>query len=424
MNVLLSLLLSLVMLFTGAVSIPEQPETSHVLTVTDVVFSVGDQKAVLSPSLKASAAVGTQQAALSFAVLRDQLPLFPVDVQLDGENVLFGVHGRQAFSILDDDLAKLLLRYLPKEAGNQVHPAAAVFAALPGLISVATHPVELHKVAQAWIKAENASSKKVTVEAEGQTFSCKKSTVKLTAKETLSGLSAFEKSEDPHLQSLAHHLLGRYQYDVRKVLQSMIPEDAWKLIFSIVHGAKEDASYLHMELESNVDMVLTACADEKAARWNIELTDGKRAATLTAEIAKNEVRLSAQSDRIQAQLLAVQAANGCWTADLSLKYGSSSLYAQAVQSTADGMPAFDLSFTAERAKHEPLSLACRVLYAAESYEPAFSNAQPLLLTDDTGSDNFKALKKQLLLLAPDAAVLMMDSSVGELLKMDLASVWK
>lgn len=109
MNVILSLILSFVMVFSGAADLPAIPETATTYTVSNISITYGDETVDLSPALRLTAATGSERAELGFEVQMDDQLLLPLNGRIAEDGVSFSLSDSgKAYSISAEVLDELM----------------------------------------------------------------------------------------------------------------------------------------------------------------------------------------------------------------------------------------------------------------------------------------------------------------------------
>lgn len=428
MNIVLSLLVSLIMLFTGVDVLPDTPDTMYAFRIHDILFSIGQEQVLLEPQARLSTAVGAKEAALSFALDSGGKAFFPAHIHLDGENIRFALSDQLLFTILDDDLSRILNLANESDVGKKIHFATALFATLPGFASAASNPEEMQSVVKAWAKAKGVSAKKASISIDGSEISLKTYKLKLTPKEMLKGLSALKKSEHAHLRKLAELAQGRYRDAVLRELNYLLPKDVKKIPFEISFGSNDETAYLQM---ANDNLQLEAISDDRGVHWDIRMEADKAAGgirlDLLADLSAESISIIADGElagnAYQLVLHSQKKAQEPFALSLAFESDLLSFDAKVDQDLSDSdMPLYRFLLNASRPGGKEASLSFSAESQMEPFEDPFVSLKTLKLTSNTESENFDQLKRQLLAWAIDAAKLLMEPSVVSLTKLDFASL--
>ena len=88
MNIFLSLFVALAMLFSGS-DLPAAPENATVTAIQNLSVQLGSRSAALEPEIRFTTAVGTDEIAARFEILRDDEALMPIAGILTAEKLAY-----------------------------------------------------------------------------------------------------------------------------------------------------------------------------------------------------------------------------------------------------------------------------------------------------------------------------------------------
>ena len=110
MNMLLSMLVCIAMLFSGGAALPAQPETADVLTLSNITLTIDDQTIALNPSLEITSQIGSEAAGFHFEVKdADGASRLPVSASLDQNGVTLALgDSERAYHYSAEALEQLL----------------------------------------------------------------------------------------------------------------------------------------------------------------------------------------------------------------------------------------------------------------------------------------------------------------------------
>ena len=109
MNAILSILVCIAMLFSGGAALPEQPETATVRTLRNLTIATDEGSVTLTPELRLTTAIGSEQAIAQFEVVRGDDVLLPMAGELTKDGVRFRLRdGGSVYSLTSDALLELM----------------------------------------------------------------------------------------------------------------------------------------------------------------------------------------------------------------------------------------------------------------------------------------------------------------------------
>lgn len=109
MNAILSILVCFAMLFSGGAALPAQPETATTWTLRNLTISTDEGSATLTPELRLTAAIGSEQAIAQFEVVNGDDVLLPMAGELTGDGVRFRLcDGGSVYTLSSDALLELM----------------------------------------------------------------------------------------------------------------------------------------------------------------------------------------------------------------------------------------------------------------------------------------------------------------------------
>ena len=124
MNAILSILVCFAMLFSGGAALPEQPETATVRTLRNLSVTTDEGSVTLTPELRLTTAIGSEQAIAQFEVVNGDDVLLPMMGELTKDGVRFCLSdGGSVYSLSSDALP---LEYPTYGSGDFRRPALHV----------------------------------------------------------------------------------------------------------------------------------------------------------------------------------------------------------------------------------------------------------------------------------------------------------
>ena len=108
MNAILSILVCIAMLFSGGAALPVQPETATVRTLRNLSVTTDEGSVTLTPELRLTTAIGSEQAIAQFEVVRGGDVLLPMAGELTNDGVRFRLcDGGSVYSLTSEALLEL-----------------------------------------------------------------------------------------------------------------------------------------------------------------------------------------------------------------------------------------------------------------------------------------------------------------------------
>lgn len=109
MNLILSLLVSVALMFSPTGSLPAQPDTAVTWTLSNISLDLPQGSVTLNPALRLSSAVGSEEAQLHFEIINGENTLLPVSGLLTRDELLFSLgKSGSAYRISNADLMNIL----------------------------------------------------------------------------------------------------------------------------------------------------------------------------------------------------------------------------------------------------------------------------------------------------------------------------
>ena len=175
MNMLLSLLTCIALLFNGGAALPAQPETANVLTLSNVTLSVNDQTVTLNPSVEIVTQLGSEASSIHFEIKdADGVTRLPVSAGLDMDGALLALgSGERAYRYSAEAIEQALeldsLGDLPIDQLNKLLQSIA------GLVSLENDPEAMaqlnEQVLQIFVEKLADQLTETQIEVNGQTLS-------------------------------------------------------------------------------------------------------------------------------------------------------------------------------------------------------------------------------------------------------------
>ena len=210
MNVILSLIVSLAMLFGGVGELPAVPETASVYTVRNISVSCGDESVDLAPELVLTTALGSDLAEASFKLISDGSALLPVSGRLEADKLSFSLaETGKAYSISND----VLLGELGGETTTAFAYMEEIVSLLPQIAQIPEAEInsmneQLYAALFAGIEPDE-----VEIEVNGETIAATSYSGEVTEEGLFSILTLLENSENEAIQRYMQMLLELVNMD-------------------------------------------------------------------------------------------------------------------------------------------------------------------------------------------------------------------
>lgn len=298
MNIILSLIVSLAMIFSGVGELPAMPETASVITIRDISFSYGDDIVELNPQLRFTGALGAQQADIGFEILLDDKVLMPVRGRIDGENVFFALsEDGKAYTVSDDAIAEAMGLNDPA-LGEALKLYAEAFSLLPALSSAAADQELTELLLNGWLK--DGDLEMVEVDLDGESLLAKRYDMEISIADVVSGMDVLQQSKTEAVRDYARILLdivniaaqGEFEVADFASLAEILPEEAREisLPMEITIGSEDDMlyeqAYISTEMEGMViDVNALATAKGNASSMEMDFYMGNEETYMNYAIA-------------------------------------------------------------------------------------------------------------------------------------------
>lgn len=189
MNAILSILVCIAMLFSGGAALPEQPETATVQTLRNLTIATDEGSVTLTPELRLTTAIGSEQAIAQFEVVRGDDVLLPMAGELAKDGVRFRLRdGGSVYSLTSDALLELM------EAGDADAQLMALMvdylnsysALLSRTMNDASFQQELSRTMfELFVSACGGEAEQVTLEIDGAEVPAQRAQLELTPEAAL-----------------------------------------------------------------------------------------------------------------------------------------------------------------------------------------------------------------------------------------------
>ena len=189
MNAILSILVCIAMLFSGGAALPEQPETATVRTLRNLTIATDEGSVTLTPELRLTTAIGSEQAIAQFEVVRGDDVLLPMAGELTKDGVRFRLRdGGSVYSLTSDALLELM------EAGDADAQLMALMvdylnsysALLSRTMNDASFQQELSRTMfELFVSACGGEAEQVTLEIDGAEVPAQRAQLELTPEAAL-----------------------------------------------------------------------------------------------------------------------------------------------------------------------------------------------------------------------------------------------
>ena len=264
MNIILSLIVSIAMIFSGVSELPAVPETASVTTIRDITFTYGDETVELNPQLRFTGALGAQQADIGFEILLDDQVLMPVRGRIDGENVTFALsEDGKAYTVSDDAIAESIGL---NDAGinEMLKLYTEAISLLPALSSASADQEMTELLLNSWLK--DGELEMVEVDLDGESLLAKRYDMEISIADVIAGLDVLQQSKIEAVRDYARIMLefvnmaaeGEFEAADFASLADLLPEEAKEvsLPMEIIIGSEDgmlyEQAYVSTEVEGMV----------------------------------------------------------------------------------------------------------------------------------------------------------------------------
>ena len=270
MNAILSILVCIAMLFSGGAALPEQPETATVRTLRNLTIATDEGSVTLTPELRLTTAIGSEQAIAQFEVVRGDDVLLPMAGELTKDGVRFRLRdGGSVYSLTSDALLELM------EAGDADAQLMALMvdylnsysALLSRTMNDASFQQELSRtMIDLFVSACGGEAEQVTLEIDGVEVPAQRAQLELTPEAALNlldglascGVTEVEDMLNSYMLLLASAMGADYASlsDLTADLRAQLAEGDVADEFSFpveLTWTTEDPAHAEIAMDFNVD---------------------------------------------------------------------------------------------------------------------------------------------------------------------------
>lgn len=208
MNIILSLIVSLAMLFSGAAELPAVPETAMQYTLSEVTLTVDGESVTLNPAAVLTAALGSEQVDLAFEVHSGEDVLLPLAGRLSADGAVFSLaDSGKAFTVSAATLEEMLGITADPQTEEILQVVEEMIAAISGLNSAEIDPALNQTLIDNWAASSGAEIENVEVEVDGETIAAQRVMLNLGLKDIVSSYDVLLNSENEAASGLIQSLL-------------------------------------------------------------------------------------------------------------------------------------------------------------------------------------------------------------------------
>ena len=270
MNAFLSILVCIAMLFSGGAALPAQPETATVRTLRNLSVTTDEGSVTLTPELRLTTAIGSEQTIAQFEVVNGDDVLLPMMGELTKDGVRFCLSdGGSVYSLSSDALLELM------EAGDADAQLMALMvdylnsysALLSRTMNDASFQQELSRtMIDLFVSACGGEAEQVTLEIDGVEVPAQRAQLELTPEAALNlldglascGVTEVEDMLNSYMLLLASAMGADYASlsDLTAELRAQLAEEDVADEFSFpveLTWTTEDPAHAEIAMDFNVD---------------------------------------------------------------------------------------------------------------------------------------------------------------------------
>lgn len=242
MNAILSLIVSLALLFGGVGSLPAVPETANQYTLRNLSLTIGDETVTLDPELQLTTALGAEQLGLDFEIHAGDNTLLPISGRLDTDGLTFSLADNgKAYTLSYATLGELL--GLTEDSDAQIAEALGaatqLFTSISAYNEAVKDPAVLEQLEALdqqqindWLEISGAEFTPVDVDVNGSTFPGQRAELNLSCMEVYASLNDFLSCDIEPLRDYTQSVLkllnmveGSNCADFTELIEAMVDED-------------------------------------------------------------------------------------------------------------------------------------------------------------------------------------------------------
>ena len=267
MNAILSILVCFAMLFSGGAALPAQPETATVRTLRNLSVTTDEGSVTLTPELRLTTAIGSEQAIAQFEVVRGDDVLLPMAGELTNDGVRFRLcDGGSVYSLTNDALLELMGSDAPSDT-LMVDYLNSYSALLSRTMNDASFQQELSRtMIDLFVSACGGEAEQVTLEIDGVEVPAQRAQLELTPEAALNlldglascGVTEVEDMLNSYMLLLASAMGADYASlsDLTAELRAQLAEEDVADEFSFpveLTWTTEDPAHAEIAMDFNVD---------------------------------------------------------------------------------------------------------------------------------------------------------------------------
>lgn len=273
MNLILSLIVSLALMFSPTGSLPAQPDTAVTWTLSNVSLDLPQGSVTLNPALRLSRAVGSEEAQLHFEVINGDNTLMPISGRLTEEDLTFSLgKSGNAYRITNEDLVEML--YLGDNALDSLDAVGNVFRDYFALLSREMHDETFavegsEAVFKALIESTGAETVQTEMEVDGAMIPAERIEINLTGENMFQFMDAIMNCGVPEIENFFRSYLKIFPLlgmpipaeeltSYAQVYELIMQDDAEELEtlsfpMTITAAVQDDATYAQMQTNFELD---------------------------------------------------------------------------------------------------------------------------------------------------------------------------
>lgn len=277
MTAILSLIVSLAMLFSGVGSLPAVPETANQYTLRNLTLTINDEAVTLDPELQLTTALGAEQLGLDFEIHAGDNTLLPISGRLDTNGVAFSfADNGKAYTLSYATLGELL--GLTEDSDAQVAEVLATATKLATSLSAYNEAVKDPAVREQldalnqqqinkWVEISGAEFAPMDVDVNGSTFPGQHAVLNMGCMDAYASMDDYLSSDIEPLRDYTQSLLkllnmiaGSDCASFTELIEAMVDEDEIdslnaKLPLDMTIAEQDGTKYVRVALDTEVEGV-------------------------------------------------------------------------------------------------------------------------------------------------------------------------
>ena len=219
MNTILSLILTLAILFGAGAPLPETPDTATVTTFENIVITSGGETVALNPSFKLTAAAGMQELAARFEAEIDGETLLPIFGVLTPEKLDYALTDSDHYISVSDavlegyfsDIGGLFTQEDEEMMDSMLQVSASLMEALELAVSPEMDAWKMNEIlTEALAERSNAVPQETTMQVNGAEYPARKYNINVHDGGFYAAYDALLSCDDPVIARYARLMLDSY----------------------------------------------------------------------------------------------------------------------------------------------------------------------------------------------------------------------